>query len=1269
MRKAKNKKPAQNDQPESPVKWAFLARQFLSRQNKDFLQQAILETKKNNELEITDCLQAFANGKTGEVDRLTEQLIPELNQTGRREEALTLNLLVLHTRAVLVETYVRYTFNEQKKAKEVGIQSCQRAIQISQILKDKPCEATYAGKLANGFANSRQYTEAEYFNKQALQLYRDCARQEPRVFLKDVAMTLNNLGNAQSDQRKLVEAETSHTEALEIRKKLAKTEPDIFNQDVAMTLNNLGALHWEQKRLAEAETFYIEALEIYQRLAETETQAFLKSLAATLNNLGALYWEQRRLTEAETSFAEALEIRRKLAKTKPRVFLKSVAMTANNLGVVHRSQRRLTVAEVSFNESLKIYQKLAKTEPRVFNQDVAMTLNNLGNVQSDQGKLAETETSYAKALKIYQKLAETEPHIFNQDVAIALNNLGTLYWKQRKLGKAETFFAKALEIRRELAETEPHIFNQEVAVTLNNLGTVQGEQRKLAEAEVSFAEALEVIRKLAKAEPHIFTQDLAMTFNNIGNVQSDQRKLGEAETSYTKALEIYQRLATAEPHIFSQDVAMTLNNLGITQRDQKKAADAETSFAEALKIRRNLAKTEPYALLEDVAMTLNNLGIAQSDQRKLEEAETSYTEALEIRKKLAKTEPDIFNQDVAMTLNNLGALHWEQKRLADAEKSYVEALRIRRGLALREPHIFNQDVAITLNNLGTLRVEQDKLDEAKKNFESARVLIEGLRTKAITIDERSRILQENAAIYSGLLACHIKMENWKKALEIAELGKSRSLSDLLNLKSEDLQPKAPTSDSLAVVKDLGRKYSNTIKELQRLESDERYLSEQLRQSENVIKQIEDDKENDDPAQKESLRQIFEEKQLLELDKQKARNQRFAQQSKLKSVLDEIKNYDKDFPPKAKEIGNEEIIGIAKSVNRTIVIFRVLLQSTAIIFVFPDGSLQVETVPTFGQDELFRLFHDDWLIPYQNWKRNHKMPNLKETSWQALPSSKIKTKDWIASMEKTLKTLYKKLMIHVHRILKEKSPTKEILFIPSQSLAVLPLHGASWKDKNGEIRYLLEEFTISYCPSVSVFKRCQENEKSRTDRTLLITNPTGDLIFSEKETEFIETFHQPSKNLHGKKATKSAVIKALRDDYSFTHFASHGFYHLENQFDSGLVMADQVIKLSEIINCDFQNNWLTTLSACETGMVDFDSPTDEHFGLPLGFIFAGSPSIWASLWSVSDETTSLLMQKAYENLSKCKFYNNKPEALRQAQLSIKKKFSHPYYWAGFQHYGI
>jgi CHAT domain-containing protein len=370
------------------------------------------------------------------------------------------------------------------------------------------------------------------------------------------------------------------------------------------------------------------------------------------------------------------------------------------------------------------------------------------------------------------------------------------------------------------------------------------------------------------------------------------------------------------------------------------------------------------------------------------------------------------------------------------------------------------------------------------------------------------------------------------------------------------------------------------------------------------------------------------------------------------VLAEINKYDKDFPPEAKAINAENIFEISRTLNRTIVIFRILRRSSAIIFVFPSGEIHIKEVEGVGQKEVAERFLYDWLIPYQQWK-----------------FGEIKLEEWKDKIEQLLESIYEKLLIHVHQILKEKPAGKEVLFVPNQSLALWPLHAASWTAADGKKHYLIEEYAISYAPSVSVFKRCLENEKGRSSGSLLVSNPTGDLYFSEQEIAYIERLQHDGRKLCGKDATKAVVLGALREDYGFAHFSCHGFYSEANPFDSGLVMSDEVINLSEIINCPLQSNWLTTLSACETGMVDFYSPTDEHFGLPLGFIFAGSPTVWASLWAVSDLETSHLMQKAYENLNRDEYQHNKLEALRQAQLSMLEEFPHPFYWAGFQHFGV
>jgi CHAT domain-containing protein len=92
-----------------------------------------------------------------------------------------------------------------------------------------------------------------------------------------------------------------------------------------------------------------------------------------------------------------------------------------------------------------------------------------------------------------------------------------------------------------------------------------------------------------------------------------------------------------------------------------------------------------------------------------------------------------------------------------------------------------------------------------------------------------------------------------------------------------------------------------------------------------------------------------------------------------------------------------------------------------------------------------------------------------------------------------------------------------------------------------------------------------------------------------------------------------------------------------------------------------NAGLITLSACQSGMSRIRAG-DESMGLPRAFIYAGSPSIIASLWNVSDKATAQFMKNLYEFLKG----KDKVSALRATQLRFLKDpdYRHPYFWSGF-----
>jgi CHAT domain-containing protein len=77
--------------------------------------------------------------------------------------------------------------------------------------------------------------------------------------------------------------------------------------------------------------------------------------------------------------------------------------------------------------------------------------------------------------------------------------------------------------------------------------------------------------------------------------------------------------------------------------------------------------------------------------------------------------------------------------------------------------------------------------------------------------------------------------------------------------------------------------------------------------------------------------------------------------------------------------------------------------------------------------------------------------------------------------------------------------------------------------------------------------------------------------------------------------------------------------------------------------------LVTLSACETGLIDFRNTSDEYIGLPSGFLYAGASSVISSLWTVNDLSTAFLMIQFYQNLQATQSVT---VALNQAQLWMR-----------------
>jgi CHAT domain-containing protein len=264
-------------------------------------------------------------------------------------------------------------------------------------------------------------------------------------------------------------------------------------------------------------------------------------------------------------------------------------------------------------------------------------------------------------------------------------------------------------------------------------------------------------------------------------------------------------------------------------------------------------------------------------------------------------------------------------------------------------------------------------------------------------------------------------------------------------------------------------------------------------------------------------------------------------------------------------------------------------------------------------------------------------------------------EWQDSLQKKLANLAQ--ILHIDEIVQAiPKPCDKLILIPHRYLHLFPLHALPTNSK-----YLVDAFPrgVSYAPSCQILHQVQKYQRGKFDRLFAIQNPTDDLMAADIEVETIKNiFPHPEilvkenakKGKTGEKLNEKLAIAAQVANSHHLFFSCHGSFNLEDPLQSGLQLADDVLTLEEIFrHFNLSQCSLVTLSACETGQVQLDN-TDEYISLTSGFLLAGSPSLYVTLWSVNAFSTAILLIKTYENL-----YHQPGKlalALNQAQIWVR-----------------
>ena len=249
----------------------------------------------------------------------------------------------------------------------------------------------------------------------------------------------------------------------------------------------------------------------------------------------------------------------------------------------------------------------------------------------------------------------------------------------------------------------------------------------------------------------------------------------------------------------------------------------------------------------------------------------------------------------------------------------------------------------------------------------------------------------------------------------------------------------------------------------------------------------------------------------------------------------------------------------------------------------------------------------------------------------------------------LRELYR----HLIEPIQDKLDRPSLIFVPHHVLHYVPFH-ALYDGAN----YLVDAYAVSRGASASVLKICREKKIQRTEQDLVLAVADEMTPHINEEVAALRALLPKGLFFVGREAREDK-LRRYGPTAGKLHIAAHGIFRADNPMFSSLKLGDSWLNLFDIFNLQLGAE-LTVLSACETGMSAVWEG-DELLGLARGFLYAGTPSLVVSLWTVNDRSTAQLMRRFYEALHRGA---SKTRALQEAILEVKAAFPHPYHWAPF-----
>ncbi|VXD13575.1 hypothetical protein PL8927_270041 [Planktothrix serta PCC 8927] len=1146
-----------------------------------------------------------------------------------------------------------------------ALQSWQQALTIYQEIGDRQGEGNALNRLGLAYGSLGQNQQAIDYHQQALTIYQEIGDRSGE------AKVLNNLGVAYVSLGQNQQAIDYHQQALTIYQEIGDRSGE------GHALNNLGFAYRFLGQYQPAIDYYQQALTIVREIGDRSGEE-----AKVLNNLGVAYRSLVQNQQAIDYHQQALTISQEIGNRE------GEGNALKYLGDFYLCFRQYQQAIDYYQQALTIYQEIGDREGE------GNALVNLGNAH-DSVQYQQAIDYYQQALTIYQEIGNRsgEGH--------ALDKLGNVYLCLRQYQQAINYHQQALTIARKIGN------RRREGIALVNLGIVYLCLRQNQQVIDYYHQALTIYQEI---------RDRVQEGNVLGNLGlAHNYLLGQ----HQQAINYHQQALTISREIGDRyGEFYSLNNLASTYNDLLQIPRALEIWQSALALSSPLEFPVQYLLLG------RNLGDTAFEVENWQLAITGYEAALDALEELCHRDRSDANKQQRRRENvgvyeRLIQAYLHQNQIAQAlvtlergkSRSLIELLvnrdllpkntppeicqrleQLRRELSANQRFIESLGGDIPADgtdpdspqsrSAGAVNIPIDSINQIRETLvqqkQELNQVLEQIKTFDSTFEYTQRVQRINLSEIPALLPEKTALVEWFIASEriyafivwadspchVERNAEKRNISEIL---------RCAQNDSESVVE--GNAGERNILEILRCAQNDRESGVEGNAGERNISEI----------------------------------LRFAQNDS-ESVVE----------GNAGERNISEILRCAQN----------------------DSESNDRESVVDGENLVNGFSMDYWQ------SKPEAVTAVVELRDRYLKTYNSKTDIWENQLEPFLEELAE--ILNIQYIL-SKIPAfcQRLILVPYRELHLFPLHALPVAKDNGKTLCLFDKFSqgVQYLPSLQMGLMSLENIALREEnpdhavnniQLFAIQNPTKDLDFAELEVDAIAS--QFTANiLSREKATKIALTQPpnsdLFRDANYLHFACHGSFNFQFPLLSHLILAggivevfessdrqtqeeldspetkrylpwrkgkqvdtDQCYTLREIFSLDFPKGELVTLSACETGLTQFDQTLEEYISLSSGFLFAGVKNVICSLWRVSDLSTAILMIKFYElfrseksvslalnqaqnwlrtvdkeNL--LKWWNalqlkpeSKPNLSQELnlawRLSTYQPFKEAYYWAGF-----